>query len=76
MYSHDCRGADVVAVYLLQGTNQKLKTQLSQQLKPGARVVSHTFSRVGWVPVVIDERDRLFVYEIGRTDEGVETRFV
>jgi cyclopropane fatty-acyl-phospholipid synthase-like methyltransferase len=41
--SYDCRDADVVTLYLLQNTNQKLKEQLSQQLKPGAKVVSHTF---------------------------------
>lgn len=76
LYAYDCREADVVTVYLLQGTNQKLKAQLSRQLKPGARVVSHTFSMDGWVPTVIDESHGLFVYEIGRTGEEVETRFV
>ena len=76
MHSHDCCDADVVTVYLLQGTNQKLKDQLSRQLKPGTRVVSHTFSMEGWVPTVIDEGNGIFVYEVGRTGEGVETRFV
>jgi precorrin-6B methylase 2 len=75
MYGYDCSDADVVTVYLLQGTNQKLKAQLGR-LRSGARVVSHTFSVEGWVPSIIDERNGIFVYEVGRTGDGVETRFV
>jgi SAM-dependent methyltransferase len=76
MYAYDCRDADVVTVYLLQGTNQRLKDHLVRQLRPGARVVSHTFSMNGWVPVAIDEKQGIFLYEIGRTGEDVQTEFV
>jgi precorrin-6B methylase 2 len=65
--SYDCRDADVVTLYLLQNTNQKLKEQLSQQLKPGAKVVSHTFSMEGWASIAIDDDKGIFVYEIGNT---------
>ena len=76
LVSYDCHDADVVTLYLLQGTNQKLKAQLSQQLKPGAKIVSHTFSMEGWAPVAIDDDKGIFVYEIGNTGRGVRTRFV
>ncbi len=76
MSSYDCHNADVVTVYLLQHTNQKLKEQLGQQLKPGARTVSHTFSMEVWSPIAIDDRKGIFVYEMGNTGRGVRTMFV
>lgn len=76
MASYDCRDADVVTVYLLQNTNQKLKEQLSQKLKPGAKIVSHTFSMEGWAPIAIDDHKNIFLYEIGNTGQGVRTIFV
>jgi hypothetical protein len=74
--SYDCSDADVVTLYLLQRTNQKLKEQLSQQLKPGAKIVSHTFSMEGWAPIAIDDDKGIFVYEIGNTEQDVRTKFV
>ncbi len=76
LFAYDLHAADVVTLYLLQGTNQRVKARLLEQLRPGARVVSRTFSLEGWTPSVIDEKEALFVYEIGRTDETVETQFV
>ena len=76
MYNYDLSDADVVTLYLLQGTNQRIKERLAQQLRSGARVVSHAFSMEGWTPTIIDERRRLFVYEIGRTGPEVRTEFV
>ncbi len=67
-------GADVVTLYLLQGTNQTLKDRLAKSLRPGARVVSHTFSMSGWTPIVLDERYGIFVYEIGNTGEDARTK--
>jgi SAM-dependent methyltransferase len=75
MRNYDVRDADVVSLYLLQGTNQKIKERLIRQLKPGARIVSHTFSMSGWTPTVLDDTNGIFVYEIGRTGEDTETRF-
>jgi SAM-dependent methyltransferase len=67
-------GADVVTLCLLQGTNQRLKETLATSLRPGAKVISHTFSISGWTPAVIDTRYGLFVYEIGRTDVEIVTK--
>jgi len=58
----------------MQGTNQKLKARLAESLKPGAKVVSHSFSMSGWTPVAIDTRYGIFVYEIGRTNEEIDTK--
>lgn len=76
MFSFDCSPADVVVLYLLQGTNQKIKSKLLAELKPGTRVISHSFSMSGWVPIALDDRRGIFLYEIGRTGEGVRTEFM
>ena len=76
MFEQDLMGADVVVLYLLQGTNQRLQSHLANQLRPGARIVSHTFSFDGWTPTVIDEDKRLFVYEVGNLGPEVQTRFI
>jgi SAM-dependent methyltransferase len=68
MHDFDLAGADVVTLYLWPSTNQKLATKLSRQLRPGTKVVSHHFSVSNWIPVAVDTRDRIFVYEIGRTE--------
>ena len=75
MHSFDLSPADVVTLYLLQGTNQRIKPQLLAQLRPGTKVISHAFSLSDWSPVAIDERRRIFVYEIGSTGPEVKTRF-
>jgi SAM-dependent methyltransferase len=67
-------GADVVSLCLLQGTNQRLKETLGRSLRPGAKVVSHSFSMSGWTPAAIDTRYGIFVYEIGRIGEERDTK--
>jgi len=76
MFDLDLTDADVVTLYLLQGTNQRIKTKLSQQLRAGARVVSYTFSIVDWTPVAIDEEKGIFMYKVGNTGPEVQTKFV
>ena len=40
----DVSRATVVTLYLLSSSNERLRPMLTQQLKPGARIVSHAFS--------------------------------
>ena len=42
--------ASVVTMYLLPDVNLKLKPNLLSQLKPGSRVVSHSFDMGDWKP--------------------------
>jgi tRNA G37 N-methylase Trm5 len=76
MFTFDVSEADVVVLYLLQGTNQRIKGKLTRELHPGARVVSHAFWMSGWVPSALDDRREIFVHEVGRTGQEVRTRFV
>jgi precorrin-6B methylase 2 len=51
----DLGPADVVTLYLLTSSNEKLKPELTRDLKPTARVVSHDFEIRGWKPVVTEK---------------------
>jgi cyclopropane fatty-acyl-phospholipid synthase-like methyltransferase len=50
LFEVDLRKANVVTLYLLQSVNMKLRPRLLDQLKPGARVVSHAFDMGDWEP--------------------------
>ena len=58
----DLSPATVVTLYLLSSSNSRLRPLLQQQLRPGARVVSHAFSMGTTWPA--DEVDR-FTSEAG-----------
>ena len=69
----DLSPADVVTMYFLTETNEKLKPNLEKCLRPGARVVSNQFPIRGWKPTeavivkMANVEHTIFVYEIGRT---------
>ena len=65
----DLTPADVVTLYLLTSSNEKVKPNLVHYLKQGARVVSHDFEIPGWKPIIVKEvketwgSHKIFVYE-------------
>ena len=69
----DLSPADLVTMWFLTGSNDRLRPNLEKNLKPGTRVVSNEFPVRGWKPaevvhVKIGRMDHtLFVYEIGNT---------
>ncbi len=46
----DISPADLVTVYLLPASNDKVRPILEKELKKGARVVAHDFEIAGWTP--------------------------
>ncbi len=46
----DVGSADLVTVYLLPASNEKVRPMLEKQLKKGTRVVAHDFEIAGWTP--------------------------
>ena len=63
-FSQDLREATVVTCYLLQSTNNKLEAKLLDELEPGSRVISHTFTFPTMPAVRQDEELRLYlIYE-------------
>lgn len=69
----DLGAADVVTLYFLTTTNEKLRPNLEKCLKPGARVVSNQFPIKGWkaseaVIVKMGSMEHtIYVYRIGQT---------
>jgi precorrin-6B methylase 2 len=60
----DLSEATIVTLFLSQGTNQRLKSKLMAELKPGTRVVSYTWTFDDWVPALRDTKSKLFLYVI------------
>ena len=50
LFEADIKEATVVTLYLLQSLNVKLRPKLWKDLKPGTRIVSHTFDMGDWKP--------------------------
>ncbi len=61
-FSVDLRKADVITLYLLQITNERLEPKLKKELKPGTRVVSHVFTFKDWIPVKEDTESQIYLY--------------
>ena len=68
---YDLSPADIVTLYLLTSSNERLKPVLLQYLKPGARVVSHDFEIRGWRPEAVEKMTvegrphSIYLYRIG-----------
>ncbi len=63
LFQTDLKEASVVTLYLLPAINLRLRPKLWQELKPGTRVVSHSFDMGDWKPdktVQIDGRTIYF----------------
>lgn len=65
LFDLDLSAADVVTCYLLQKTNDRLAEKLDCELRPGARIVSNTFTFSEFELVAKDEKRSIFVYQKG-----------
>ncbi len=69
----DLSQANVVTMYFLTSSNDRLRPFLEKTLKPGTRVVSNQFPIKGWRPIAIAHikpgtmEYTIYVYEIGKT---------
>jgi len=55
LFAADIRKASVVTLYLLPSVNMKLRPKLWRELKPGTRVVSHSFDMQDWKPDQVED---------------------
>jgi SAM-dependent methyltransferase len=50
LFKANIADASVVTLYLLPSVNEKLRPKLLKELKPGTRIVSHSFDMGDWKP--------------------------
>ena len=53
----DVTNATVVTTYLLSQSNLRLRPIITKQLKPGSRIVTHSFSMGDWAPAKTETFD-------------------
>lgn len=54
LFKTDFRDATVVTLYLLQEVNLRLRPILLTQLKPGSRIISHSYNMGDWEPEAVE----------------------
>jgi ubiquinone/menaquinone biosynthesis C-methylase UbiE len=66
LYDVNLQGATLVTLYLLPDVNLRLRPKLQRQLRPGARIVSHSFAMGDWKPnkTETSEGDTIFLWKI------------
>jgi precorrin-6B methylase 2 len=62
LFDLNFRDATVVAVFLWPGAMERLRPIFEQQLRSGARVVSHWHPVPGWEPEWSDKATRVYLY--------------
>ena len=69
LFKVDLKDADVVTLYLTTSGNERLRPKLENELKKGAKVISHDFKVGHWkASVVYNELlgHTIYAYEIGQ----------
>ena len=71
LFQADISEATVVALYLLQTLNYRLRPKLLRELEPGTRIVSYTFDIPDWPPEKQIEMDegRIYLWTVPARDE-------
>lgn len=62
IFEAEIKDATVVTMYLLPSVNEKLKPRLLGELKPGTRIVSHSFRMGDWEPDQTKEVEGRTIY--------------
>jgi precorrin-6B methylase 2 len=62
VFGQDLRQASIVTVFMTPGVNLRLRPKLLKELKPGTRVVSHSFNMGNWAPSKTAQVDGDTVY--------------
>ena len=72
LFDADVRKASVVTLYLFSGVNLRLRPKLLRELRPGTRVVSHSFDMGDWRPVRVENIDdhKIYYWVIPGKKEG------
>jgi len=63
-FKTDISNATVITVYQGQGINNKLISKFEEELEPGTRIVSYSFTFDGWVPCKEDQDSGVYLYKV------------
>jgi precorrin-6B methylase 2 len=72
-YEENLKDADVVFVYATSKEIMKIAPLLAAQMKSGSRLVSISADVSDWEPVLVDDHDLIFIYEMPPTPGSVTT---
>jgi hypothetical protein len=72
-FTADLGGADIVFLYATSREIMRLASHLTQQMKPGARVVSISADFPEWEPADFDEESLIFCYRMPPVDGSLTT---
>jgi SAM-dependent methyltransferase len=66
LFTADISAATVVTLYLSPTMNNRLELKLREELRPGARVVSHQFPIGNWRPdeTILVDKQELFLFTV------------
>jgi SAM-dependent methyltransferase len=75
VYEANLAEATVVALYMLPDVNLKLRPKLLRELKPGARIVSHSFGMGDWKPdkELRVEGEKIFLWTVPAPTRSVKS---
>lgn len=62
LFNADIHNATVVTLYLLPNVNLRLRPKLLKELKPGTRIVSHSFDMGDWKPEKQEQVEGQWIY--------------
>ncbi|MBV8907101.1 MAG: methyltransferase domain-containing protein [Acidobacteriia bacterium] len=62
LFDANIQDATVVALYLLPQVNVRLRPKLLSDLKPGTRIVSHSFDMGDWKPEKVEQVEGATIY--------------
>jgi SAM-dependent methyltransferase len=62
LFTMEFKDANVLAMYLLPSVNVKLRPKILSDMKPGSRVVSHSFDMDDWQPDDVQEVESSTIY--------------
>lgn len=65
-FRQDLSNIDVVYMFLMPETYDKIRAKLEKELKPGSRVISYVWGVPGWIPDAIDEAkdsQKIYLYQ-------------
>ena len=63
-YKANVKNANIITLFLLPKTMEKIENKLRKELRKGARIVSYRFVFKNWKPLKVDEENKIYLYKV------------